>query len=165
MTHHFHYCSSIMNLEVRLCKSSNDILFFFRMCLLCISIWILELTCQIYIYIFLFVVDFVIHWNETAMGLHVFPIPIPPPTSLSTRSLYVYQIYIFKRPLELWLKLLWFYRSFRRFLFSFNCISHVHILRLISKCFISLIVHRNKIIIYIYLIFFSFKKKHAGFNL
>ena len=33
--------------------------------------------------IFLFVVDFVIHWNETAMGLHVFPIPIPPPTSLS----------------------------------------------------------------------------------
>ena len=25
---------------------------------------------------FLFVVDFVIHWNETAMGLHVFPIPI-----------------------------------------------------------------------------------------
>ena len=36
---------------------------------------------------FLFVVHFVIHWNETAMGLHVFPIPIPPPTSLSTRSL------------------------------------------------------------------------------
>ena len=35
---------------------------------------------------FLFVVDFVIHWNETAMGLHVFPIQIPPPTSLSTRS-------------------------------------------------------------------------------
>ena len=36
---------------------------------------------------FLFIVNFVIHWNETAMGLHVFPIPIPPPTSLSTRSL------------------------------------------------------------------------------
>ena len=35
---------------------------------------------------FLFVVDFVIHLNETAMGLHVFPIPIPTPTSLSTRS-------------------------------------------------------------------------------
>ena len=29
-------------------------------------------------YFFLFVVNFVIHWNETAMGLHVFPIPIPP---------------------------------------------------------------------------------------
>ena len=40
----------------------------------------------IIIIIFLFVVNFVIHWNETAMGLHVFPIPIPPPTSLSTRS-------------------------------------------------------------------------------
>ena len=25
---------------------------------------------------FLFVVNFVIHWNETAMGLHVFPIPM-----------------------------------------------------------------------------------------
>ena len=41
----------------------------------------------IYIFItsfffFLFVVNFVIHLNETAMGLHVFP--IPPPTSLST---------------------------------------------------------------------------------
>ena len=42
----------------------------------------------IYFYFYFFiVVDFVIHWNETAMGLHVFPIPIPPPTSLSTRSL------------------------------------------------------------------------------
>ena len=37
-------------------------------------------------FFFFFVVNFVIHWNETAMGLHVFPIPIPPPTSLSTRS-------------------------------------------------------------------------------
>ena len=36
---------------------------------------------------FFFVVAFVIHWNETATGLHVFPILIPPPTSLSTRSL------------------------------------------------------------------------------
>ena len=32
-------------------------------------------------FFFLFVVDFVIHWNETAKGLHVVPIPIPPPTS------------------------------------------------------------------------------------
>ena len=30
------------------------------------------------IFFYLFVVNFVIHWNETAMGLHVFPIPIPP---------------------------------------------------------------------------------------
>ena len=39
-----------------------------------------------YFILFLFVVNFVIHWNETTMGLHVFPILIPPPTSLSTRS-------------------------------------------------------------------------------
>ena len=38
-----------------------------------------------FFFFFLFVVNFVIHWNKTAMGLHVFPIPIPPPTSLSTR--------------------------------------------------------------------------------
>ena len=30
------------------------------------------------------VVVFVIHWHESAMDLHVFPIPIHPPTSLST---------------------------------------------------------------------------------
>ena len=40
----------------------------------------------VFFFFFLFVVNFVIHWNKTAMGLHVFPIPIPPPTSLSTRS-------------------------------------------------------------------------------
>ena len=44
-------------------------------------------------YLFLFVVDFVIHWNETAMGLHVFPIPIPPPTSLSIASLWVFPVH------------------------------------------------------------------------
>ena len=33
-------------------------------------------------FFFIFVVNFVIHWNETAMGLHVFPIPspLPPPS-------------------------------------------------------------------------------------
>ena len=36
----------------------------------------------IYLFIYFIVVDFVIHWNESAMGLHVFPIPISPPTSL-----------------------------------------------------------------------------------
>ena len=40
-----------------------------------------------YFLFFLFVVNFVIHWNEKALGSHVFPIPIPPPSSLPTRSL------------------------------------------------------------------------------
>ena len=38
-------------------------------------------------------VDFVIHWHESAMDLHVFPIPIPPPTSLSTRFLWVFPVH------------------------------------------------------------------------
>ena len=49
-------------------------------------------------FFFFFVVDFVIHWNETAMGLHVFPSrsPLPPPSppapsrfSQCTRSEYL----------------------------------------------------------------------------
>ena len=40
-----------------------------------------------FVLFFFFVVDFVIHLNEKAKGLHVFPIPIPPPNSLSNRSL------------------------------------------------------------------------------
>ena len=51
--------------------------------------WVCWVIWQFYFQLFFFfiiVVGFVIHWNESAMGLHVFPIPIPPPTSLSTRS-------------------------------------------------------------------------------
>ena len=51
-----------------------------------IILWVWGFFTIIFFIIIFFVVDFVIHWNETAMGLHVFPIPIPPPTSLSTRS-------------------------------------------------------------------------------
>ena len=40
-----------------------------------------------------YVVVFVIHWHESAMDLHVFPILIPPHTSLSTRSLWVFPVH------------------------------------------------------------------------
>ena len=33
------------------------------------------------------------YWPESAMELHVFPIPISPPTSLSTRFLWVFQVH------------------------------------------------------------------------
>ena len=36
---------------------------------------------------------FAIHWHESAMDLHVFPIPIPPPTSHTTRSLWVFPVH------------------------------------------------------------------------
>ena len=36
---------------------------------------------------------FVVHWHESAMELHVFPIPIPPPTSFSTWFLWVFPVH------------------------------------------------------------------------
>ena len=48
------------------------------------------IQCDIVIFFLIFyfiAVGFVMHWNESAMDLHVFPIPIPPPTFLSTQSL------------------------------------------------------------------------------
>ena len=39
------------------------------------------------------VVVFAMHWHESAMDLHVFPIPIPPPSSLSIPSLWVFPVY------------------------------------------------------------------------
>ena len=39
------------------------------------------------------VVVFAIHWHESAMDLHVFPILIPSPTSLSTQFLWVFPLH------------------------------------------------------------------------
>ena len=43
---------------------------------------------------------FAIHWHELAMDLHMFPIQIPPPVSLSIPSLWVFPVRnkIFKGP-------------------------------------------------------------------
>ena len=65
---------------------SRKVLFEFYFIFFVFYFYFFYLYVYFYYYYFLFVVNFVIHWNETAMGLHVFPIPIPPPTSLSTRS-------------------------------------------------------------------------------
>ena len=65
---------------------SHDFTLFTPFSLWCSSLLSLTLFFFFNLFIYLFVVNFVIHWNETAVGLHVFPIPIPPPTSLSTRS-------------------------------------------------------------------------------
>ena len=50
-----------------------------KQCFPVLPLWLL----QVHTFFFLFVVNSVIHWNEKALGSHVFPIPIPPPTSLS----------------------------------------------------------------------------------
>ena len=61
--------------------------------LFCIVLYILATYSFFFPHLFLLVggsllysivVVFAIHWHESAMDLHVFPIPIPPPTSLST---------------------------------------------------------------------------------
>ena len=46
------------------------------------------------------VVGLVIHWHESAMELHVFPIAIPPPTSLSTWSLWVFPVHQVRAPVS-----------------------------------------------------------------
>ena len=67
-------------------SSRNPFIFWWLSSVLSTAVWSYILKLFQYYYYFI-VVDFVIHWNETAMGLYVFPIPIPPPTSLSTPSL------------------------------------------------------------------------------
>ena len=46
-----------------------------------------------YNFFFLILVVFAIHWHESAMDLHVFPIPIPPPAFLPIPSLWVFPVH------------------------------------------------------------------------
>ena len=64
-------------------KIISCIFFFFFHLFLLVGGWLL----------YSIVVVFVIHWHESAMDLYVFPIPFPPPTSLSTRSLWVFPVH------------------------------------------------------------------------
>ena len=66
----YHFYQSLLSFEI--CLFFLIFFFFFK-----------------FILFFLFVVNFVIHLNEKVLGSHVFPIPIPPPTSLPTRSFQV----------------------------------------------------------------------------
>ena len=43
--------------------------------------------------LYIIVVVFAIHWHESAMDLHVFPIPIPPAASLPIPSLWVFPVH------------------------------------------------------------------------
>ena len=71
------------------------------------EVWIDRSTLP-YLFIFVFVFSFIfsswrlitlqycsgaIHWHESAMDLHMFPIPIPPPTSLPIPSLWVFPVH------------------------------------------------------------------------
>ena len=64
----------------------------------CLTLYCEKPSFHIFSFFFLFVVNFVIHWNKTAMGLHVLPIPIPPPTPLFTRSPQVFPMHQVREP-------------------------------------------------------------------
>ena len=87
-------------------------------------LWLIRITSFYFIYFFKFVYfswrlitfqccsDFAIRWYESSMGVHVFPIVNPPPTSLSIPSLWVipgHQPWALVSYIEPWLAICFIY--------------------------------------------------------
>ena len=75
------YFYPILLIFVELKECAVKFLFFFFLIIRKFSFPLFIFFFDFYLFIyFFFVVNFVIHWNEKALGSHVFPIPIPPPS-------------------------------------------------------------------------------------
>ena len=93
------YCFVLFSLKQRLGTASSSLLIF----LVSPGIKLYYIFRNTFFFSFIFISwrlitlqycsGFFIQWHELDMDLHVFPIPIPPPTSLSAQSLWVFPVH------------------------------------------------------------------------